>query len=122
MKRFLLTLLFLPLSSFAADSPAGSFQGVAGLQLYSLRDLFKTDVPGTLDKVKAYGVTEVEVAQTYGLGGEKLNEMLLARGLKPISEHFQYDALTMDIDAVIQEAKALNLKYIACPWIPHKEA
>jgi sugar phosphate isomerase/epimerase len=122
MKRFLLTLLFLPLSSFAADSAAGSFKGVAGLQLYSLRDLFKTDVPGTLDKAKAYGFTEVELAQTYGLGGEKFHEMLLARGLKAIGEHVQYGALTKDIGAVIQEAKALGLEYVACPWIPHEEA
>jgi len=122
MKRFLLTLLLLPLASFGADSPAGSFKGVAGLQLYSLRDLFKTDVPGTLDKVKAYGFTEVEVAQTYGLGGEKLHEMLAARGLKAIGEHFQYGPLTKDLDACIQEAKALGLEYVACPWIPHEEA
>lgn len=122
MKRFLLSLLLFPLTSFAADSSAGSFKGVAGLQLYSLRDQFKTDVPGTLDKVKAYGFTEVETAQTYGLGGEKLREMLVARGLKPISGHFQYAALTQNVDAVIQEAKALGLEYIACPWIPHEEA
>ena len=62
------------------------------------------------------------MAQTYGLGGEKLHEMLLARGLKPIGEHFQYGALTKDLDACIQEAKALGLEYVACPWIPHQEA
>src|SRR5258707_2315897 len=97
MKRFAPFLPLLPflltVTSFAADPPAGSFKGVAGLQLYSLRELFKSDVPGTLDKVKAYGFTEVETAQTYGLAPEKLREMLVERGLKPVSGHFQYGAM-----------------------------
>ena len=119
MKRLLLALL---LTTTAATLPAGDFTGTAGLQLYSLRDLFKTEVPGTLDKVKAYGVTEVETASTYGMPAEKLRELLTARGLKAVSGHFQYDALTKDLDAVIRDAKALGLEYVACPWIPHDEA
>jgi len=52
MKRLLLSLILLA-STAATALRAGDFQGTAGLQLYSLRDLFKRDVPGTLDKVKA---------------------------------------------------------------------
>jgi len=122
MKRFLLSFLFVPLISLAAEPDAGSFKGVAGLQLYSLRELAKTDVPGMLDKAKAFGVAEVETAQTYGLGGEKLHEMLEARGLKAISGHFQYNVLSQNLDGAIAEAKALGLQYMACPWIPHEEA
>ncbi len=121
MKRLLLSLLVLA-SSAAATLRAGDFQGAAGLQLYSLRELFKTDVPGTLDKVKAYGIAEVETASTYGMPPEKFREMLEARGLKAVSGHFQYDALTKDVDAAIREAKALGLQYMACPWIPHTAA
>ena len=120
MKRLILSLLLA--SATAATLHAGDFQGTAGLQLYSLRDLFKTDVPGTLDKVKAFGVTEVETASLYGMPAEKLRELLTARGLKPVSGHFQYDPLTKDLDAVIRDAKALGLEYVACPWIPHDEA
>src|SRR5687768_14601535 len=43
------------------------FKGPVGLQLYSLRDQFKNDVPGTLDQVKALGITYVETAGTYGV-------------------------------------------------------
>ncbi|HEY2827875.1 MAG TPA: hypothetical protein VGJ04_09770, partial [Pirellulales bacterium] len=38
----------------ALGAPVGvgpSFKGPLGLQLYSFRDQFKTDVPGTLDKI-----------------------------------------------------------------------
>jgi len=121
MKRLLLSLVLLA-STAATALRAGDFQGTAGLQLYSLRDLFKKDVPGTLDKVKALGITEVETAGTYGMPPEKLREMLEARGLKAVSGHFQYEALTKDVDAAIREAKALGLQYMACPWIPHKDA
>ena len=120
MKRLLLSLLLA--SAAATIVRAGDFQGAAGLQLYSLRDLFKTEVPGTLDKVKAFGITEVETASTYGMPAEKLREMLDARGLKAVSGHFQYDPLNKDIDAVIRDARALGLEYVACPWIPHDEA
>ena len=117
MKRLLLSLLLA--SAAATTVRAGDFQGTAGLQLYSLREQFKSDVPGTLDKVKALGIKEVETAGTYGLPPEKFRELLDARGLKAVGGHFQYDALNKDIDAVIREAKALGLEYVGCAWIPH---
>src|SRR5207249_3179873 len=112
-----LALLLAPLAAWSAD--AGSFKGTAGLQLYSLRESAKTDVPGTLDKAKAFGFVEVETAGTYGIPPEKYREMLTERGLKPVSGHFQYGALQKDVNAAITEAKALGLQYVACPWIPH---
>ncbi len=125
MKLFLAAvaaLVALPAFCPAADSPAGSFKGQIGLQLYSLRDAFKADVPGTLDKVKALGIVEVETANTYGMPPEKFAAMLAERGLKAISGHFQYGAMEKDISAVVAEAKALGLQFAACPWIPHEAA
>jgi sugar phosphate isomerase/epimerase len=121
MKRFLLPLLVLTVSARAVEL-TGDFKGPLGLQLYSLRDAFKADVPGTLDKVKAFGFVEVETAGTYGLGPEKLKAMLEERGLKAVSGHFQYDAMKKDLAAAVAEAKALGLKFAACPWIPHDDA
>lgn len=121
MKRLLTPLLasILTLTTQAADSGAGTFKGTAGIQLYSLRDQFKSDVAGTLDKVKAFGFTTVETAGTYGVEPEKFAGMLKERGLTPVSGHFGYDAMKKDIAAVINEAKALGVKYAACAWIPH---
>ena len=117
MKRILPILILT-----AACASAGDFAGTAGLQLYSFREAFKTDVPGTLDKVKALGFKEVETAQTYGMPPEKLKAMLVERGLTPVSGHFQYERLTKDIAGAVAEAQALGLKFAACPWIPHEEA
>src|SRR4030095_16509803 len=109
----------LVLFLFSAAAFAGDFSGTAGLQLYSLREQFKTDVPGTLDKVKALGFKEVETATTYNVPTEQFLGMLKERGLTPVSGHCQYDALTKKIDDCIKEAKALGAKYAVCPWIPH---
>src|SRR5260221_10501787 len=121
MKHPLACLVAFSATAFALDLP-GDFKGPLGLQLYSLRESFKTDVPGSLDKAKAFGFEFVETAQTYGLGAEKLKAMLDERGLKPVSGHFQYGPLKKDVAAAVAEAKALGLKFAVCPWIPHEEA
>jgi sugar phosphate isomerase/epimerase len=97
-----------------------SFTGPVGLQLYSLREQFKKDVPGTLDEVKRFGFKDVELAGTYGQPPEQFAKELAKRGLKPIAGHFPYDDYRKDPDAIAQQAKALGLKYAGCAWIPHE--
>ena len=92
-----------------------------GLQLYSLRDQFKKDVAATLDQVRAFGVTNVELAGTYGVAPEKFKEQLDARQLKAVSGHFPYEQCRDDIESVAREAKVLGLEYAGCAWIPHKD-
>ncbi len=125
MKRLLLAaalLLIGPLLGVAASPDAGSFKGTAALELWSLREQFKSDgVPATLDKAKAFGFTVVETAGTQGLSAEAFLKELRAHGLNPVSGHFQYEALTKDLAGAIREAKTLGLKYMCVPWIPHDE-
>jgi hypothetical protein len=53
--------------SAAGVGESKSFKGPTGLQLYSLRDMFKTQgVAPTLDQVRQWGFKYVEVAGTYG--------------------------------------------------------
>jgi sugar phosphate isomerase/epimerase len=98
-----------------------SFKGPLGLQLYSLRDQFAKDVPGTLDKVRDLGFKNVELAGTYGLSPEKFKEALDARGLKAISGHFPYERFRDDVDGVIREAKIFGLEWVGCAWIAHRD-
>jgi sugar phosphate isomerase/epimerase len=97
------------------------FKGRVGLQLYSLRDQFKKDVAGTLDQVRAFGITNVELAGTYGVATEKFKEQLNARGLKAVSAHFSYEQCRDHIEDVVREAKLLGLEYAGCAWIPHND-
>ncbi len=92
-----------------------------GLQLYSLRDQLAADVPGTLDKVKSWGISNVELAGTYNLTPEQFKAQLDARGLHAISEHFAYDRLRDDVEGVARDAKILGLKYVGCAWVPHDD-
>ena len=109
----------------AGQSFSGSigprFEGRVGLQLYSLREQFKRDVPGTLDQVRAFGITNVELAGTYGVTPGKFKEQLDARQLKAIAAHFSYEQCRDHIEDVAREAKLLGLEYAGCAWIPHKD-
>jgi sugar phosphate isomerase/epimerase len=97
-----------------------SFKGPIGLQLYSLREQFPKDVPGTLDEVKKFGFKCAEVAGTYGMTPEQFTAQLEARGIKPIGAHFDYNRYRTDPEGVAREAKSLGLRYAGCAWIPHQ--
>ncbi len=118
--KFLLIILFVLGAGARAAELSGDFKGPLGLQLYTLRESFKTNVPATLDKVKALGFTEIEGGSDYGLGVEKFKALLDERGLKLASAGFGYDAMKKDIDAAVERAKALGVKFVMCAWIPHK--
>jgi sugar phosphate isomerase/epimerase len=98
-----------------------SFQGPVGLQLYSLREQFGKDVPGTLDEVKGFGIKYAELAGTYNLSPDKFKEALAARGIQAVSAHFPYERYRDDAEGVARDAQALGLKYAGCAWIPHKD-
>ena len=121
-------LLLISLSAPAGDKSnpkAGlgkSFKGPVGLQLYSLRDQFAKDVPGSLARTRDFGFTYVELASTYGNPPEKFKEMLAERGLKPVSAHFPYEKFRDDVESIAREANALGLEYAGCAWIPHEGA
>jgi sugar phosphate isomerase/epimerase len=129
--RLNLTILFCCISSLtigigqgtaAQAAPAGigpGFKGPVGLQLYSLREQFKKDVPGTLDEVKNFGIRYAELAGTYGFSPEKFQQELAARGIQAIGAHFDYARFRDDAEGVAREAAALGLKYAGCAWIPH---
>jgi sugar phosphate isomerase/epimerase len=106
----------------AATNSAEHVKRPVGLQLYSLRDQFAKDVPGTLDKVRDYGLKYVELAGTYGLAPEKFKSDLTSRGLEAVSGHFPFERFRDDPESIATEAKALGLKYVGCAWIPHDGA
>ncbi len=118
-----LTGILISGSTPASAASAGigpSFKGPVGLQLYSLRAQFATNVPGTLDEVKSFGIKYAELAGTYGMSSEKFIEELNARGIKAVSGHFPYERYRDDAEGVAREAKAMGLEYAGCAWIPHK--
>ena len=114
-------VLFSGLAGNAAPAGIGpSFKGPVGLQLYSLREQFKKDVPGSFDEVHRLGFKYAELAGMYDLSPEKFTQELATRGIKPISTHFPYERYRDDAEGAAREAQALGLKYAGCAWIPHQ--
>jgi sugar phosphate isomerase/epimerase len=89
-----------------------------GLQLYSLRDQLKTDVPGTLKQVRAWGFEEVE---SYGPYGASIAGALKNAGLRCSAIHVGYEQLASDMAGVLKDADALGVRTIVNPYLPHKQ-
>src|SRR6266446_9745740 len=96
----------------SSTGTGASFKGPVGLQLYSLREQFKKDVPGTLDEVKSFGIKYAELAGTYDLPPEKFKDELDQRGIQAIGGPFPYEKFPDDIEGIATDAKALGLKYV----------
>lgn len=92
-----------------------------GLQLYSLRNQFKTDVPGTLAKIKEWNIHLIEGGGTYGLPVEEYKKLLQQNNLQMVSYGADFNDLDKNPQAVIDNAKTFGAKYIMCAWVPHKE-
>jgi sugar phosphate isomerase/epimerase len=104
----------------ASGAPKHPFTGQLGLQLYSLRHLFaKGDVPGTLAMVKAWGLTNLELAGTYNMSVADYAALLKKMGLRAVSTHADFNKLSDGIDGVIADARTFGVEYLGCAWIPH---
>jgi sugar phosphate isomerase/epimerase len=99
-----------------------SFAGISqeiGLQLYSVRNQVKEDLKGTLLKVKAMGIKELEGGDNYGMGVDAYTTMIHEMGFKMIGIGVDYDALTKDLTPAIEQAKKMGAQYVICFWIGH---
>ncbi|MGS0524418.1 sugar phosphate isomerase/epimerase family protein [Zobellia nedashkovskayae] len=92
-----------------------------GLQLYSLRNQFKTDVPGTLETIKGWGITKIEGGETYGLSLEDFKELLKTNNLDVVSVGAKFEVLENNPQEVVENAKAYGAKYVMCAWVPHDD-
>lgn len=92
-----------------------------GLQLYSLRNQFKNDVPETLKIISDWGITKIEGGGTYGMSKEDFDKLLLDNNLDVVSVGASFDDLENNPEKVVQNAKDFGAKYVMCAWIPHDD-
>lgn len=89
------------------------------LQLYSLRDDAKQDLPKTLKEVKKIGYESVEMAGLHGHSPKDVRKMLDDVGLKVCGAHIGIDRFEDNqISAMIDECKTLGHSRAIIPWIP----
>ena len=88
-----------------------------GIQLYSVREMLKTDYAGTLQKLAALGYKQVEAAGFYDKSPEQVKAALAAAGLTMPSSHYASMALQgAKVDEVIAYGQKLGLEYIICSF------
>jgi sugar phosphate isomerase/epimerase len=113
-------------SAFAADAlppeVKTSLGAPVGLQLYSLRDYAPKDLPGTLAKVRALGIVEVESAGLYDKDVATVRAALDKAGLKCSGSHIGYDRWQKDIPGAVKEAKTLGARFATIAWIKGEKA
>jgi sugar phosphate isomerase/epimerase len=89
-----------------------------GLQLYTVRDLMKADLPGTLAKVAAIGYKEVEFAGYFGRTPAQIRDLLRRDGLTSPSTHLPFDSLDTSWQKQLDDAKAVGHHWTTIAFIP----
>jgi sugar phosphate isomerase/epimerase len=105
-------------TTFAAQRKrkgAGTVRKRAGiaLQLYTLREPAKNDLPGTLKKVRQMGWEYVQWSGMPNLPAEKIREALDTAGLKAISAHVGMEPFETDFDANVAFWKKVGVTDLA---------
>jgi len=87
-------LIGLPAAAPAAEAAPGKIP--IGLELYSLRDQCRTDLPGMLKAVAKIGYRGVEFAGYWGRTAKELRQMLDDNGLIACGTHTPYESVIGD--------------------------
>jgi len=104
----------------SAQEPAARLlPEMPGLCSYTFRAQFAKDVPGTLDAVKALGITDLEFSNLFGMQAAGIRRLLDERGMTCSSYGVGYEALLGKTEQVAEEAVALGAQYVRVAWIPH---
>jgi len=92
-----------------------------GLQLYTVRDLMKADLPGTLAKVAAIGYKEVEFAGYFGRTPAQIRDLLRRNGLSSPSSHLPFESLQNGWQKALDDAQAIGNHWVTIAWIAEEK-
>lgn len=91
------------------------------VQLYTLRELLKDDIAGTLRAVAEAGYRSVEIAGLPPLDAGQLRDLLANAGLRPMGAHVSLEALRRDLEGELERAAVLDCPRLIVPWLPGAE-
>lgn len=91
-----------------------------GVQLYTFRDEMLADAVGTLEKIAALGIKQIETARSrkglyYGLTGKEMAQVCKGLGMTLRSGHV---ALDKDWKDTLDQAEASGQEYLICSSMP----
>jgi len=109
------------------DEPSKKIDHKIGLQLYTLREQLKKDLPGVIASVAQAGYNEVETfdynnRKQSGLSIADFNELLKKNNLQTPSGHyslrqFLFQGKDDELKFAIEDAKALGQSYMVVPYL-----
>ena len=92
-----------------------------GLQLYSLRDQCKTDLPGMLAAVSKIGYKGVEFAGYHGRSAKELRKMLDDNGLVACGTHTPYESVLPEkLQETMEFNRTIGNNFLIVPWMEGK--
>lgn len=94
------------------------FVAPVGVQAYSFRNYFPKDIPGTLDRIQAMGIKEIE-GGAGRIPPEEYKKMCDDRGISIPSTGSNFNQLAENPMEVVETAKKLGSKFVMCAWVPH---
>ncbi|MEJ1238729.1 sugar phosphate isomerase/epimerase [Chryseolinea sp. T2] len=120
IKKSLLTAGLLIAAFLVSISFHNTEAQAIGMQMGTMREMYKDGMPAVFAKLKELGVTELE-----GGGGrgnrEEFKKLVKDYGMKLVVTGAGFDKLENpdSLRKVIANAKDLGVPYVVCYWIPH---
>src|SRR5882724_12469208 len=94
-----------------------------GLELYTLREECKTDLPGMLSAVSKIGYKGVEFAGYHGRTATELRKMLDDNGLIACGTHTPFDTVKGDkLKETVEFNRTIGNKFIIVPWMDETQS
>ena len=102
-------------------SAAARKQIPVGLQLYSLREQCKTDLPGMLAAVAKIGYKGVEFAGYHDRSAKELRKLMDDNGLVTCGTHTPYESVLDDkLKDTVEFNRIIGNKFLIVPWMEGK--
>src|ERR1700688_647004 len=92
-----------------------------GVQLYTVREMMKTDFEGTLAKVAAVGYSEVEFAGYFDHQPKDIRATLNKLHLTAPSEHVSYEVVQNKWPETLDAAHIVGHNFVVCPSIDESQ-
>ena len=92
-----------------------------GMVSYTYRNEFAIDFEGTLDTIRAYGITDMEFSNLFGKTATEIRTLLDLRGMKCSSFGVSYSDLRSKTNEVSSNAKILGATFVRVAWIPDRQ-
>lgn len=118
----------LTLATGCAGQPEGPaamthrpYDGILGVQLYTVRELFETDPKATLEAIAKIGYKDVETAGLFEHRAADIRAIMDDLGITSRSGHVRLPALREGLATDMEAASELRQDRLYLGWIPEEE-